>query len=99
MPVLEGGTIRGTMDELGRLRRGGQLPACRQGAPPGHRGTARLPVPAIGRPGSNPHRHRPEGTPDRQAPRRGGTAQEDPAGTGYRNTDGPGHRFTEKPKY
>ena len=49
-----------------RLRRGGQLPACRQGIPP---------------------------------PATRWKAQEDPAGTGYRNTDGPGHRFTEKPKY
>lgn len=75
-----------------RLRRGEQLPACRQGTPPGHRGTARLPVPAIGQSDCDPHPHRPGGTPDRQTPGRGGTAQEDPAGTGYRNTDGPGHR-------
>lgn len=61
-------------------RRGGQLPANRQGTPPRHRGTPRLPVHAIERPDSDTHRHRPEGTPDRQAPQRGGQTQEDPAG-------------------
>ena len=32
------------------VRRREQLPTHRQGAPPGHRGTARLPLPANGRP-------------------------------------------------
>lgn len=77
MLVLEGGTIRETMDDLGHTSLTvavNSYQLCRQGAPPRNRGAARLPLPAVGRSGSDPHRHRPEGASDRQAPGRGGKA-------------------------
>lgn len=87
--------MRETMDDLGHTS-------------PRRRGTPRLPVHALERPDRDPRRHRPEGTPDRQVPQRGGQTQDNPAGkrlTGprhaprYRETGTPSYRNTEKPEY